>query len=56
MSITAVYDIVYVQQCMKQNHEKDIIWSELWILSEDMTRLMNAQILKSENNIEYYEA
>ena len=42
LSTTAADDIVYVQQCMKQNHEKDIIWSELWILSEDMIRFMNA--------------
>ncbi len=42
LSITAVNDTVYVQQCMKWNHKKDIIWSELWILSEGLKRLMNA--------------
>ncbi len=56
MSITAVNDTVYVQQCMKWNHEKDVIWSELWILSEGLKRFMSAQILKSESNVEHCRA
>ncbi len=53
LSTTAADDTVYVQQCMKQNHEKDIIWSKLWISLRDLIRFMSAQILKSESNIEY---
>ncbi len=56
LSITAVNDTVYIQQCMKWNHKKDIIWSELWISFRDLKRSVSAQILKSESNVEYCRA
>jgi len=56
LSITAADDTVYVQQCMKWNHRKDIIWSELWILLRDLKRFMSTQILKLKSNVEHCRA
>ncbi len=41
LNITAVCDTVYIQQCIKQNYEKDVIQSKLWILFKDMTRFIS---------------
>ncbi len=56
MNITAADDTVYVQQCMKWNHKKDVIWSELWISLRDLKKSVSTWILKSESNVEHCRA
>ncbi len=56
MSIIAADDTVYVQQCMKWNYRKDVIWSKLWISSEGLKRLMSAWISELESDVEHCRA